>query len=892
MKKKGFTLIELLGVVVLLAALGLIIYPVVNNTLRDNKTKLFKKQISELERVFYNYSLDHQLGYEDNVEKELAFSELMASGYIRSGDIMNPLTGEKLEGCLVYKWVESKKEYEVNYSEECRTTEIIELTSTFYPQPSDTWYNTDFSVDVRVDGAKKIQWCTKTEEACDNYGMGESDVVTVPVETEGSKNKVCVIGFDENGNHTWEMCNNDYYKLDKTGPTFFGLGTITVEVGDSVDLNENVRISDSLSGVANDKDYTISQATVDTSVPGTTKVVYQAFDKAGNKTEMEREIKVKSSNSKAPEIYFTATGTSINGWYIEDFHVTITAIDKSGSGIKTTKWCANAGNTCNPDTTGNIAAISTNGSNYMVCAKVEDNGGNVSESCTGPYNLDKNAPIIIAKKTSYNIFGGTSTDIASEYFTIKNEGAADITNTRCISNKDGKVSNTSQLTPGTHTVTCTVEKANGKTSSASITINYKESIIETDSSGNEICFLGNNKKIALNEFYTGEAGATKIIGIDSFLKQINGAYSVALSSGIYKDASGACRYVGGEPNNYIKIGDKFWRILSIDEQGIKIMYYNSDYVNYFFDGGIGSKNYDIAQTYCEKQNENDYYSNIINCGNGYGLFKSYIPSDDDSKFIQIAYYSRYNENNSYCKNSETYKSGCNIWSKASEISQYGQTPNNNISYMYEGSIYGGTVTNDSYIKIKFEEFYENDLKRIDNYIVEAEWNVAPLYKNLTSYNSIEDLLEAEKNWTWKGKIGLMNPSDYLLSQVSCSGDVITGLGRSNAYCDKILSKEGYKINYLKNLIVDGDYAADYVVSSYYTMNPVLGDYARIHLAGSSNTGEAYYEYAANVAGYSDPTTFALPVIYLKHDIKFLGSGTGTDPYCIENSETTIPNDCY
>ena len=49
MKNKGFTLAEMLGVITILAILGLLIFPVVENSLRDGKEDLKKVQLSNIE---------------------------------------------------------------------------------------------------------------------------------------------------------------------------------------------------------------------------------------------------------------------------------------------------------------------------------------------------------------------------------------------------------------------------------------------------------------------------------------------------------------------------------------------------------------------------------------------------------------------------------------------------------------------------------------------------------------------------------------------------------------------------------------------------------------------------------------------------------------------------
>ena len=82
-------------------------------------------------------------------------------------------------------------------------------------------------------------------------------------------------------------------------------------------------------------------------------------------------------------------------------------------------------------------------------------------------NIDKNEPIITAAQSSLTITEGDSYEI-SNYFTINANGNAPITNTTY------SVTNTSSLGVGTHTVTCTVTKANGLLATGSMDIIVSE----------------------------------------------------------------------------------------------------------------------------------------------------------------------------------------------------------------------------------------------------------------------------------------------------------------------------------------------------------------------------------------------------------------------------------
>ena len=97
--KKGFTLIELIGVIVIIALLALVITPVINNALKDSKTKLYESTIKNIELSAKDWFTD-----EDNVNKlptnvencYINLSTLKDEGVVDL-DIKNPKTGGLLD---------------------------------------------------------------------------------------------------------------------------------------------------------------------------------------------------------------------------------------------------------------------------------------------------------------------------------------------------------------------------------------------------------------------------------------------------------------------------------------------------------------------------------------------------------------------------------------------------------------------------------------------------------------------------------------------------------------------------------------------------------------------------------------------------------------------------
>ena len=117
MFKKGFTLVELLAIIVILAVIALIATPIVKDSIANSKEQALKETINSIERAAYNYGYQNDIGYDTNYKK-LTLDELISKGFLK-GDIINPVTNEKMNGCVLYRWNETNNQYEFKYNEEC-----------------------------------------------------------------------------------------------------------------------------------------------------------------------------------------------------------------------------------------------------------------------------------------------------------------------------------------------------------------------------------------------------------------------------------------------------------------------------------------------------------------------------------------------------------------------------------------------------------------------------------------------------------------------------------------------------------------------------------------------------------------------------------------------------
>src|SRR5574344_2057842 len=58
-KKKGFTLVEILAVVIILGIISVIVYPVLNKVLKDNRKRAFEASLNAVVRAAELYKTDN-----------------------------------------------------------------------------------------------------------------------------------------------------------------------------------------------------------------------------------------------------------------------------------------------------------------------------------------------------------------------------------------------------------------------------------------------------------------------------------------------------------------------------------------------------------------------------------------------------------------------------------------------------------------------------------------------------------------------------------------------------------------------------------------------------------------------------------------------------------------
>ena len=358
--KKAFTLIELLGVIIILAVVALITFPIIDNSIQKSRESALERTIENIERAAYSYSVEYDLGYP--VEQQvLELSELISKGFITKEEHINPVTDKELQGCVLYNWNETKKQYYFEYVEPCKVEEVAPTMTLVYDKNyinENGWINRNIMVNINGTGSK-YYYCvgnSECEPTIEENKSNGSQILT----REGT-NVVCAKAVNSFGES--EVVCTEELKIDKTKPT---VGEITING-------------------------TLGQ----------------------------------------------------NNWYTSDVSILISDGSDSLSGYD--------------KTVSSVESITSNTKGTMVYVVVTDLAGN-SQTESFNIKIDKDSPTIIAKEGNVEITAGDSNPV-SNYFNVSYSISGGIVN--CDPN------NTSVLSAGNQTVSCTVIGGNGLSSEAS-----------------------------------------------------------------------------------------------------------------------------------------------------------------------------------------------------------------------------------------------------------------------------------------------------------------------------------------------------------------------------------------------------------------------------------------
>ncbi len=115
MKHNGFTLIELLAAIIVIGIISLIVFPTVNKTLKDQRQRLYNRQVATIEEAAESWALKNtdKLPIDDSMVY-ISITDLISAGLLENADIKDPRNGSDMStGCVMISL--SSNQYSYKY---------------------------------------------------------------------------------------------------------------------------------------------------------------------------------------------------------------------------------------------------------------------------------------------------------------------------------------------------------------------------------------------------------------------------------------------------------------------------------------------------------------------------------------------------------------------------------------------------------------------------------------------------------------------------------------------------------------------------------------------------------------------------------------------------------
>ena len=163
--KKAFTLIELLGVLIVLAVIALITFPIIDNSIKNSREQALERTIDSIEEAAYQYSIQNDLGYPTD-KQPLYITDMQTQGFLDK-EIINPVNNESLSGCVWYYWDTAYNQYSFEYDMECVKTDTepeINITYNENLINNNGWAKENIAVTLVGNG--EVKYCISSSE-CD-----------------------------------------------------------------------------------------------------------------------------------------------------------------------------------------------------------------------------------------------------------------------------------------------------------------------------------------------------------------------------------------------------------------------------------------------------------------------------------------------------------------------------------------------------------------------------------------------------------------------------------------------------------------------------------------------------------------------------------------------------
>ncbi len=275
---------------------------------------------------------------------------------------------------------------------------------------------------------------------------------------------------------------------------------------------------------------------------------------------------------------------------------------------------------------------------------------------------------------------------------------------------------------------------------------------------------------------------------------------VTEGDGLYVDSTIDGRYIykGGNPNNYIKLGDDIYRIISVEKDGtIKVIKQES----------IGKMAWDEGNARYSTNSE-DFCTSTFGC-------------------------------KAWGSNTTTLDTNGN------KVTQMSWTVNGTLKNLPDKEASLNTYLNN--------DFYNGLSDDIKSLIVEGTWNVGPTSEGQT--NLSRSVVE-ESIYKWKGKIALINMTDYVIASTKGTCKSVKDYAAGNFSCYNLSDKYNYLYTNTAN---------QWMLSS-----------------NTENANNVFFAHSTGYLNYggSPLERIVRPAFYLSSETILNGEGTETNPYIV------------
>ena len=426
-KRKAFTLIELMGVLVIIGILTVILVPVINNTIKNNKQTLYDNQLKMIRLAAQNLATDNTyiLPEEDGDEIYITLGQLRAMGYAE-GTIIDPLTNKNFPDNLIVMIIKKGNDYDYVINLDGDVTivdsdiQVAKPSRKYINKGTNSFYIITVKPDSETEEEKNkntLGYYTNIgKENIKLLGVGETDE-KVRYKLDGSNGlyKLTVLGGEKEGDLYFSLNNIKNYEgkeidvsttnndinsnkkiiVDNTAPqiSFTTNGTsvwaksVTTKI-QVTDNNGNDALDNStykyVYSLSNKEEqdltnsYNLSDEVIKNKDDGEYYLVARACDKAGNcKTEVSNKFLVDNT---PPTCNWSGENTT---WTQNAQTITLTGIDNHKMNSSKTTYTK----------TYNQSGIELSTDNLS--SEIEDEAGNVTK-CSKAVNVyyDTKKPVI------------------------------------------------------------------------------------------------------------------------------------------------------------------------------------------------------------------------------------------------------------------------------------------------------------------------------------------------------------------------------------------------------------------------------------------------------------------------------------------------------------------